>query len=124
MKDSGSIPLFSVFHRYVWHFSLSTQSGLGKAAYTENCLAATCAALFCRGTVETFSSQNSDVLLLKKLLFHDGFEALKNLTEKTYYAYRESKLLQGELVRGEGPSVDGGEEMSTISDKSGGRFMM
>jgi hypothetical protein len=47
----------------------------------------------CRGTVETFSSRDSDVLSLTKLVFHDGFEALKTETEKRYYAYRKEKLM-------------------------------
>jgi hypothetical protein len=31
---------------------------------------------------------------MKKLLFVNGFEALKDRTEKRYYAHRKSKLLQ------------------------------
>ncbi len=30
---------------------------------------------------------------MKKLLFDDGFEALKKLTEENYYMYRTNKLL-------------------------------
>lgn len=81
----------------------------------------------CRGNVETFSSRDSDVLLLKKLLFHDGFEALKKETEKRYYAYRKDRLLrvpkelpQGRARKSDADSCEESEsgEDSDVSEES------
>jgi hypothetical protein len=60
---------------------------------TQTCCLTNMGLFVLRGTVETFSSRDSDVLLLKKLVFHEGFEPLKRETEKRYYAFRKGKLL-------------------------------
>lgn len=48
------------------------------------------------GTCEALSSVHSDVGALKRLLFEEGFEELKEKTEQRYYSFRSQHLIGGD----------------------------